>query len=178
MGFASLHVLVLGLLTPQLIGALALQPRQVSCDFSVAANTGDTCASFAAGWGLTVSAFTAINPGVTCPNLVGGTSYCVIGTAPATTAATTAATSTKAATTTSTSIKAATTTSTSIKAVTTSTTTTATSSLPSPTQSGLTSNCNNFHKVITDDSCTVIEDEYGIPAATFSAWNPAIDSGK
>ena len=70
MGLASLPVLVLGLLAPQLIDALAVQVRQsVTCDFSTAANSGDTCTSFASEWGLTVAAFEAINPGISCPNL-------------------------------------------------------------------------------------------------------------
>ncbi|KAE9376388.1 carbohydrate-binding module family 50 protein [Stipitochalara longipes BDJ] len=183
MGFASSPLLVLGLLTPQLTAALALQPRQVSCDFSTAANSGDTCLSFSSEWGLTVAAFEALNPGIICPTLVAGTNYCVIGTPAATTSSSstttiTTKTSSKATTTstTKTSSKATTTSTTKTTSSKTSTATTTTSSLPSPTQPGLASNCNNFHQVASGESCSGIEAEYGIPAATFSTWNPAIDS--
>ncbi|OIW30767.1 putative LysM domain protein [Coniochaeta ligniaria NRRL 30616] len=164
MGLASL--LVLGL-APQLIAALALNVRQsVSCDFSTSANSGDTCASFAADWGLTESDFEALNPGVSCPNLVAEQSYCVIGTSP-----NTSSSSTKAQTTSSSSTKASTTSSTA------KVTTTTTSSSPyQPTQSGLAANCNNFHLVASGDSCAAIETQYGISAADFSTWNPSIDS--
>jgi LysM repeat protein len=50
--------------------------------------------------------------------------------------------------------------------------------LPSPTQSGLASNCDAFHLVASGDTCAAIETEYGITAAEFSTWNPAINSGK
>ncbi|KAH8649337.1 hypothetical protein BX600DRAFT_419503 [Xylariales sp. PMI_506] len=160
---ASLALLV-GI-APQLLAARALQARQsVDCDFEIAANTGDTCTTFAASWGLTESGFESINPGVVCPgNLVAGQNYCVIGTA-----TTTSTTTTTKATTTSTS--------TSTTSITTPVTTTTSSSGYEPTQSGLVSNCNNFHLVVTGDSCSGIELQYGISTAEFSSWNPAIDS--
>lgn len=174
MGLASLLVLVLGLLAPQLIAALALQGRQsVTCDFSTAANSGDTCSSFASAWGLTVAALEAINPGISCPNLAAGQNYCVIGTATTTTSS-----SSSSIKTTTTSTSTSTTTSTSTKPSTSPVTTTTSSSSPEPTQSGLAANCNNFHLVASGDTCSAVESQYGITAADFSSWNPTIDSSK
>jgi hypothetical protein len=91
-------MLGLGLIAPHLVSGLTLQARQtVTCDFSTAANTGDTCTSFAAEWGLTEAGFEALNPGIVCPNLVGGQDHCVIGdVTSATTTSTTSKTSTLA----------------------------------------------------------------------------------
>ncbi|OIW29067.1 hypothetical protein CONLIGDRAFT_655072 [Coniochaeta ligniaria NRRL 30616] len=44
----------------------------VTCNFSTVASAGDTCQSFASNWGLTLSGFQDLNPGVSCPNLVAG----------------------------------------------------------------------------------------------------------
>ncbi|KAM0511970.1 hypothetical protein ACHAPE_009326 [Trichoderma viride] len=61
--------------------AMILAPRQqVTCSFATAASFGDTCDSFAAEWGLTEQTFESLNPGVSCPNLVVGQNYCVVGT--------------------------------------------------------------------------------------------------
>lgn len=168
MGLASL--LVLGLV-PQFIAARTLQARQsVSCDFSTAANSGDTCSSFAASWGLTDSNFAALNPDVSCPgDLVAGQDYCVIGTVTTGAPTTTAQPTTTA--------KPTTTMATTTKPTTTSTQTTS-SSPYQPTQSGLAANCNNFHQVASGDSCDAIEKQYGISNADFSSWNPFIDSSK
>lgn len=173
MGLAFLFAL--GVI-PHLITARVLQVRQnVECDFETAANNGDTCASFAAGWGLTESGFAAINPGVSCPgNLVAGQNYCVIGTGTAATSTTSTAKTTSSVGTT---VKA-TTSSTSTKVSTTPVTTTTSSSGHEPTQSGLAANCNNFHLVTSGDTCSVIESEYDISAADFASWNPFIDSSK
>ena len=176
MGLATL--LVLGIV-PSLVAARTIQARQsVSCDFEIAANSGDTCSSFAGNWGLTESAFAAINPSVSCPgNLVAGDNYCVIGSvtsSPTTTAKTTAKTSTTRKTT----VKTTSTTSKLTTATTTPVTTTTSSSPNQPTQSGLAANCNNFHQIVTDDSCSAIEQQYGITAANFASWNPSIDSSK
>ncbi|KAK3347848.1 hypothetical protein B0H65DRAFT_547658 [Neurospora tetraspora] len=139
MGFASL--LMLGVV-PQLVAAHVLQARQsVSCDFATATNNSDTCASFAAAWGITEAAFAKLNPGVSCPgNLIAGTEYCVIGTvstgAPTTTK--TASTTTKAAT--------STTPPTTTKATTLPTTPVSPTG-PSPQMPNITSTCNKFYQV-------------------------------
>ncbi|KAL4769216.1 hypothetical protein BDW60DRAFT_195675 [Aspergillus nidulans var. acristatus] len=148
MGYKA--AIVLGLF-PHLLSA------SVVCSFSVAASKGDTCESFAASWGQTLEAFKSLNPGVSCPTLTAGRSYCVIGTItddPKTTI---------------------TTTSTTIKTTTTATTTTS-SSKYEPTQPGVPSNCDKFHLVASGDQCDTIEAKYGISDAQFKAWNPSIDS--
>ncbi|KAK3934192.1 hypothetical protein QBC46DRAFT_325534 [Diplogelasinospora grovesii] len=143
----------------------------VTCNFSAAASNGDTCQSFAAAWGLTVDGFESLNPGVACPNLVAGQSYCVIGTV------TTVTPTSTLATTTSPPITVSTTPPTTTPHTTLVTSTTTTSSSPfQPTQLGLAANCNNFHLVASGDTCLVIEGEYGITASQFSTWNPAIDA--
>jgi LysM repeat protein len=45
-------------------------------------------------------------------------------------------------------------------------------STPQPTQPGLVSNCNKFHKVETNQGCQQIADLYGIPLTDFTTWNP------
>jgi LysM repeat protein len=61
-----------------------------------------------------------------------------------------------------------------------STTTTRTASgLPAPdkpTQTGTASNCNLWYDVVSGDSCTTVEQKFGITHAQFIAWNPAISS--
>ncbi|OJJ66126.1 hypothetical protein ASPBRDRAFT_211716 [Aspergillus brasiliensis CBS 101740] len=134
---------VLGLL-PQLISA------SVVCSFSVAASNGDTCKSFAASWGQSLESFQALNPGVACPTLTAGQSYCVVGTVTNDPTTTTIGT--------------------------TATTTTSSSSSYEPTQPGVPSNCDKFHLVASGDQCDTIESQYGISDDQFKAWNPSIDS--
>ena len=140
MGYKA--AVVLGLI-PQLISAA------VVCNFSTTASDGDTCTSFAASWGSTLENFQALNPGVSCPTLTVGQSYCVVGTV------------------------------TSEPGTTTKATTTATTPTPSPyepTVPGVPSNCDGFHLVASGDQCDAIEAKYGITDAQFKSWNPSIDS--
>lgn len=168
MGLMSL--IILGLL-PHLLSAHALEARSVTCQFSVAASSGDTCASFAADWGLTEAKFQALNPSVACPTtLVAGQPYCVLGSVSSTT--TTSSTSTTITTSSPTS-----TSTTSVPTSTTFVTTMSSSSPYQPTQTGLASNCNGFYLVSSGDTCEVIESKYGISAQEFASWNPAINSG-
>ncbi|KAJ5976027.1 hypothetical protein N7481_009734 [Penicillium waksmanii] len=141
---------ILGLI-PQLISA------DVICNFSTTASSGDTCTSFATSWGSTLADFQALNPGVSCPNLTTGQSYCVIGTVTSESGITTKAT----ITTTSSTTKAATTT---------------TSTQYEPAVPGLPSNCDGFHLIASGDQCDAIEAKYGITDAQFKEWNPSIDS--
>ncbi|KAH8703904.1 putative LysM domain protein [Talaromyces proteolyticus] len=160
--------MILGLL-PWLLSAHVLGARQsVTCDFTVAASSGDTCTTFAAEWGLTEEGFQALNPSVACPTtLVAGQSYCVLGTVSSVTS--TSPTTTATSTTT-------TTTKPTITSTFTSATKTTTSSPHEPTQSGLVSNCNNFYLVSSGDSCAAIESKFGISAQEFDSWNPSINS--
>lgn len=149
----SLKMVLLPLLFPQLYltWAAALAPRQqVSCAYETTANSGDTCQSFSAEWGLTLQAFESLNPGITCPNLVAGREYCVGGTVPS-----------SAQTTSSSSMS-----------------TSSSSSVPDqPQQTGTAANCDKFYLVQTGDSCEKIENQFDITASEFLAWNPSINSG-
>lgn len=46
---------------------------------------------------------------------------------------------------------------------------------PGPTFTGTPSNCNEWHRVQTGDTCVTIEATYGITRAEFLAWNPAVN---
>ncbi|KAJ5964996.1 uncharacterized protein N7479_004872 [Penicillium vulpinum] len=45
-----------------------------------------------------------------------------------------------------------------------------------PTQTGIVSNCEEYHTVVSGDSCPEIQTTYGITFAQFYQWNPAIGS--
>ncbi|OKL64629.1 hypothetical protein UA08_00943 [Talaromyces atroroseus] len=49
-------------------------------------------------------------------------------------------------------------------------------SAPTPTQSGITSNCNNYYEVVSGDSCVGIANNYAITLDQFYSWNPAVGS--
>ncbi|KAB8068091.1 hypothetical protein BDV29DRAFT_162703 [Aspergillus leporis] len=54
-------------------------------------------------------------------------------------------------------------------------TTAAPTGVPSPTQSGLISTCNNFYMAVAGDTCDKIVAKYGIfTSAEFLSWNPAV----
>ncbi|WPG98094.1 Hypothetical protein R9X50_00088000 [Acrodontium crateriforme] len=143
------------LLQLHLASAAVLNSRQqVTCSYATAANSGDTCQSFSAEWGLTTSTFESLNPGVSCPNLVAGQSYCVIGTASSSTTSAAALTPT----------------------VSTSLTSSSTSSQYQPQQTGTAANCNQFYLVPPGASCDAIETQFDITASEFIAWNPSINS--
>lgn len=59
--------------------ARGLSRRAVQCYFEIPAAGGDTCEGLASSWGISVDLFKQINPGVTCPDLEPGRSYCVVG---------------------------------------------------------------------------------------------------
>ncbi|KAL4759198.1 uncharacterized protein BDW70DRAFT_169597 [Aspergillus foveolatus] len=63
---------------------------------------------------------------------------------------------------------------TSAPATATSSPTVSTGATPTPTQSGMTGGCTEFHKVEKDEGCQQIADDYGIALSNFYAWNPAV----
>ncbi|CAI7636367.1 unnamed protein product [Penicillium bialowiezense] len=144
-------------------GMVILPRSSVSCDYQTAAASGDTCTSFAAEWGLTEETFASINPGITCPNLVSGQDYCVVGTVtstgPTTTASSTVTTS-------------------AVTSSTSSSTSSSSSSLApyQPQQSGTAATCDQYHLVGDGDSCSAIESQYDISLTEFLAWNPSLNS--
>ncbi|GME35766.1 LysM domain-containing protein [Neofusicoccum parvum] len=57
------------------------------------------------------------------------------------------------------------------------TTTTATVPTPgAPTHTGQPANCDDWHIVVTGDTCTNVAEEAGISLAQFLAWNPAVSA--
>ncbi|KAI2720884.1 hypothetical protein CBS147332_4124 [Penicillium roqueforti] len=53
---------------------------------------------------------------------------------------------------------------------------TASTTASAPTQTGIVSNCNEYHTVVSKDSCAAVESEYGVTFAQLYEWNPAIGS--
>lgn len=45
---------------------------------------------------------------------------------------------------------------------------------PYPVQTGMIATCDEFYKIIAGDSCVNIANAYGIPLASFYAWNPTV----
>lgn len=179
--------------TPPSVGHQIIA-RTVDCEFQITADDNATCVEFASEWGLSLAQFEALNPTAACPTLTPDTLYCVLGTVTGTSSSSSAVGPNRSPTTVSYTLPTGTggpssvdisfstyptTTSTtsSTKTSTTSTSTTTTAgSKPAPTQAGLTATCNNFHLVVKGDSCTIIESSYGVSAADFLAWNPAVKS--
>ena len=175
----SLKAGLFGLLQLHLAWAMALTPRQqISCSYEYAASSGDTCQSVAADWGLTVQALESLNPGITCPDLVAGQSYCVLGTVSSsgpTVSSSSLATSTSTSTISIVPIPS--TTSSSSHSL--SPSSSSSSSAPyQPQQTGTAADCDQFYLVETGDSCGKIEAQFGISASEFLDWNPSVNSGR
>lgn len=49
---------------------------------------------------------------------------------------------------------------------------------PTPTQSGMATDCNKFDLVKTGDTCDAIASQYNIPLAKFYAWVRAISTNR
>ncbi|KAJ6032590.1 hypothetical protein N7540_003322 [Penicillium herquei] len=111
--------------------------------------SNDTCAGIVAEFGnFTLSEFYSWNPAVgsSCTYLDVGDAVCI---------GKTSSTNTSAS----------------------SVTVTATSTTASGTEEPSTDpSCTTFHKVVSGDTCVSIEEEYGITAAEFLAWNPNVGS--
>lgn len=147
--------LVLGLL-PQLLAARSVGNvrRGVDCSYSATPSSGDTCDSFASSWGMSTTDLKNLNPGLDCGSFDTGKAYCVIGEVtndpePTTTVAPTTTTKQPEPT----------------------------DDGHSPHQSGIAEDCDKYHKVVSGDSCDIIEKANQISHAQFSEWNPAINAG-
>ncbi|KAJ5686461.1 hypothetical protein N7536_009080 [Penicillium majusculum] len=164
-------VLALALL-PGLISARSIRHgfsrRGVDCTFTIAANSGDTCETFADSWGITTKELKSLNPDLDCAKFDGLAEYCVSGKAnddePTKTTATSSTAETTTAVTTSSSTE-----------TTKAPTTTSSASDHKPTQPGLAENCDKFYKVSDGDSCYNIEASAGITHSQFLKWNPYIN---
>lgn len=173
-----LHLALLGLLPSlglNLVSASSLRPviaRDVTCYFDIQAETGETCDNMSASWGISVQEFTKLNPGVTCPNLQAGKSYCVVGeytddggqTTPPPSPTTTSAKPTTPTTTPPTTMR----------------TSTIISTAPNPSNSpampGIVGNCDRFYKIQSGDGCDSIAQKNGITPAQFKSWNTEINA--
>lgn len=127
-----------------------------NCDSFALVSSTDTCSSLASGADVSLDNFYAWNPAVgnTCANLIPGYWVCVglAGSGPGTTAATPSTLST------------ITTTSSMTNGIVT----------PTPVQTGMVSNCDDFYLVQGGDSCSAIATAFDISLDTFYAWNPAV----
>lgn len=123
-----------------------------NCDDFYFVVSGDTCYDIAAAQGISLDDFYAWNPavGTSCGGLQAGYYVCVgVSSGTTTTTKSTLSTSTVSQTTT-------------------------TAAAPSPTQSGLTSNCDDFYLVVSGDGCYDIAADNGISLDDFYDWNPAV----
>ncbi|KAI1211217.1 uncharacterized protein F4807DRAFT_466534 [Annulohypoxylon truncatum] len=123
------------------------------CTRWVVAVSSDTCSTLASDGTITPDQLYSYNPSLsaaTC-HIVVGDSYCVeenYGVPPPTTSST--------------------------SSVTTTTSTGNGITTPTPNQLGMATNCNNFHKVVSNDTCADISKAAGISVVEFYAWNPAV----
>ncbi|PGH27223.1 hypothetical protein AJ80_01180 [Polytolypa hystricis UAMH7299] len=128
------------------------QPGMVeNCDAFHKVESGDQCGVIAQQYGISLSQFVEYNPGVNadCSGLWLDYYVCVsiIGVGPDPT-------------------------------ITTTTTTTPTNGIPTPTpvQPGMVTNCDEFHKVSSGDTCAMITQTNGISLSQFYSWNPNVGS--
>ncbi|KAK1978616.1 hypothetical protein LZ30DRAFT_799936 [Colletotrichum cereale] len=176
MRFSRLHLVaaaMAGIFSgPVLASAKAHARRGVECFFEMPADSGETCESLSSSWGIPVDEFISLNPGVTCPSLVAGKNYCVVGeftpddpTVPPAQPSSTTSTSRRPTTTTQppTTLR-------------TSTTAAATGPTVSPVMPGAASNCDRYYKIQSGDSCDVVASKNGITVAQLRSWNTDINA--
>lgn len=139
-----------------------------NCDNFYLVVSGDTCYDIAAAEGIPLDDFYAWNPavGTSCASLQAGYYVCV-GVASGSSGTTTTTTSSTLSTSTVSTTKRTTTI--------TKTTTTSGAAVPSPTQSGLASNCNDFYLVVSGDGCYNLATSASISLDDFYSWNPAVE---
>ncbi|EAW16202.1 putative LysM domain protein [Aspergillus fischeri NRRL 181] len=111
-----------------------------NCNKYYFVETGDGCSNIASTYGITLANFYSWNPavGTFCQSLQAGYYVCV-GVSGSTTSTTTTRTTT----------------------TTKAPTTTTTASGPSPTQPGITADCETFYQAVSGDSCwTIVSEKY------------------
>ncbi|KAL2810289.1 hypothetical protein BJX63DRAFT_434454 [Aspergillus granulosus] len=120
--------------------------------------SGDTCADIAADAGISLTDFVSWNPGVAsdCSGLWLGYYVCITAESDSSSSSSTSSTTT-----------------------TTTTTTTLTSTrsgvtTPTPYESGITDDCDEFHLVVSGDTCADIVSDAGITLDDFYSWNPTV----
>ncbi|ORY64855.1 uncharacterized protein BCR38DRAFT_431162 [Pseudomassariella vexata] len=140
----------------------------VGYEFEIRAGSIETCTQYADAWPdwdcsdillnyeLTIAQFYEYNPvvGADCSGLWPEYAYCIRAAdyvSPVTSTTTASAT-------------------------TTATSRTTTTGPPAATHTGQPANCDEWHVVVDDDTCTSIEQAYSITAPQFLAWNPAVSA--
>lgn len=118
-----------------------------TCDAFYLVQSGDECGTIASDYGISLDNFYAWNPavGTTCADLEVGDYVCVDIIGVTPTITTTSAT-------------------TSGNGITT----------PTPYQTGMASDCDAFHLVVSGDECGTIASDNGISLDDFYDWNPAV----
>ncbi|RAO73092.1 uncharacterized protein BHQ10_009104 [Talaromyces amestolkiae] len=132
-----------------------IQTGMVStCDQFHLVVSGDECATIAADAGISLDTFYSWNPAVgsSCAYLGLGDYVCIdiIGYTPSTTTTSTSTTTTSAG-----------------NGVTT----------PTPYETGMVSDCDVFHLVVSGDTCTTIAESANITVADIEAWNADVGTG-
>ncbi|PCG89723.1 hypothetical protein PENOC_105280 [Penicillium occitanis (nom. inval.)] len=121
-----------------------------NCDRFYLVSSGDDCETIASNEGISLTDFYAWNPavGTSCAYLDLNEYVCVL-----VIGATASATST-------------------------STPTVPSNGIPTPTpyQTGMATNCDDFYLVVTNDECGTIATNHGITLSQFYQWNPAVGS--
>ncbi|KAI4213784.1 MAG: hypothetical protein LQ349_009258 [Xanthoria aureola] len=131
------------------------------CTYFYDSQPGDTCASIASDWGVTLQQFVTYNPSVKadCSGLVVHSSYCVeqnCGDGPSNSVTTSRTATSEHSSTTTTSLAP---------------------TGPTPVQSGISSQCKQYYKVQDGDTCAGIVNKYHtFTLADFYSWNPAVGS--
>ncbi|PWY88126.1 hypothetical protein BO94DRAFT_441732, partial [Aspergillus sclerotioniger CBS 115572] len=134
-----------------------IQPGMTSnCNSFHLVASGETCATIATSAGITLANFYSWNPsvGTGCNTLWLGYYVCT-GVSATTTSVPTTTTATTTATTTRTTSVAT----------------------PSPTQSGMVSNCDAFYLVASGDTCTTVAQKKAVSVTDIVSWNPGVGTG-
>ncbi|KAK9646497.1 hypothetical protein HCH54_005237 [Aspergillus fumigatus] len=117
------------------------------CGSYYQATDGDTCEQISLAYSISASLFMAINPAIDeeCSNLVPGLYYCVYPTVD-------------------------------WNATTNGTATTSTyATPPTSTPTGTTPDCYEWHTIVSGDTCSLLQTEFGITFTQLRTWNPQID---
>ena len=126
-----------------------------NCDKFHLVQDGELCTDILSIYGISLADLFTWNPAVgsRCTNLWANTYVCVGVIGGSTTGTITSTTASFSSTTTGNGI-----------------------TTPTPTQAGMTKDCNKFHFVSEGDGCYSIGEKYGVTLAQLYAWNPAIGS--
>ncbi|OOQ86161.1 hypothetical protein PEBR_22597 [Penicillium brasilianum] len=125
--------------------------------------SGDTCADIAADAGISLTDFISWNPdvGSDCSGLWLGYYICIAADSNSSSSSPTTSTTTTPTTTTATTTSISTSTG---NGVTT----------PTPYESDITDDCDEFHLVVSGDTCADIVSDAGITLDDFYSWNPTV----